>query len=60
VGLASDDDIITQWFDGNEVIALLESAETWEDLVVAVRCIGGEHETDPTVFNYAQRVLDAN
>ena len=60
MGLASDDDIITQWFDGNEVIALLESAETWEDLVVAVRCIGGEHETDPTVSNYAQRVLVAN
>jgi hypothetical protein len=60
VGLASDDDIITQWFDGDEVIALLESAQTWEDLVVAVRCIGGEHETDSNVSAYAKRILVAN
>ncbi len=59
-GLASDDDIITQWFDGDEVMSLLESAKTWEELLTAVRCIGGEHETDPNVSAYAKQILGTN
>lgn len=56
-GLAADDDILTQWFTVDEVMTLLESAETWNDLVTAVRCISGEHETDANVFSYARHAL---
>jgi hypothetical protein len=56
-GIAKDDDIITQWFDGGKVMKLLQSASTWDELVLAVRCIGGEHETSSTVSEYAKGIL---
>ncbi|MCA9019134.1 MAG: hypothetical protein KDA74_03265 [Planctomycetaceae bacterium] len=59
-GLAKDDDIITQWFNGNEVIKLLESASSWDELVLAVRCIGGEHETNRTASAYVRKILGLN
>lgn len=56
-GLAKDDDIITQWFDGGEVMKLLQSALTWDEIVLAVRCIGGEHETSMNASEYVKRIL---
>jgi hypothetical protein len=58
--LKKDDDIITQWFDSNQVMTLLESASSWDDLVLAVRCICGEHETNGKASAYVKRVLKAN
>ena len=59
-GLAKDDDIITQWFNGDEVLKLLESASSWDELVLAVRCIGGEHETNRKASAYVKRIRGSN
>jgi hypothetical protein len=59
-GLAQDDDVITQWFGSDEVMNLLESASSWDELVLAVRCICGEHETNRTASAYVKRILGAN
>ena len=45
-GLRSDDDIIQQWFDADEVLKLLRSASTFDEMLDAVRCLSGEFETD--------------
>jgi hypothetical protein len=58
--LENDDDIIKQWFDSIQVMTLLESASSWDDLVLAVRCICGEHETNEKASAYVNRVLRAN
>ncbi len=58
--LEKDDDIITQWFDSNQVMNLLESASSWDELVLAVRCICGEHETNGEASAYVNRVRNAN
>ena len=56
-GLEHDDDIIMQWFDGPEIIKLLESAGDWEEILLAVEAIGGGHEDTPAVADYVKRVL---
>jgi hypothetical protein len=55
--LETDDDIIQQWFEGPEVIKLLESSRSFDDMLCAVGAICGEHETDPKVLAYVEQVL---
>jgi hypothetical protein len=56
-GLQSDDDIIQQWFDASEVMRLLKAAETWEQLLIAVNCVGGGHEADDDARQFVRAVL---
>ena len=56
-GLETDDDIIQQWFEGSEVIKLLESAQSYAQMLLAVRAICGEHETEPDVLTYVEQIL---
>ena len=56
-GLRNDDDIIQQWFSAAEIIKLLQAASTWEELTLAVSCIGGAHEGDDMARRYAEAVL---
>ena len=58
-GLETDDDCIQQWFGGDDVIKLLETANSWNDTVLAVEAICGAHEADPEVLSYVERVLGA-
>ena len=56
-GLQHDDDIIQQWFGADDVLALLNSASSWEQLLIAVRAICGDHEVDTVVRQYVAKVL---
>ena len=56
-GLQRDDDIIQQWFDATEVIRLLKGALTWDELMIAVNCIGGGHEVDDQARRFVHTVL---
>lgn len=56
-GLADDDDIIQQWFDADDVLKLLRSAETFDQMVEAVRCVCGEFETDVRLRGLVDSVL---
>ena len=56
-GLESDDDIIQQWFGGENVLKLLRSASTFDEMVDAVRCVCGEFETDGRLRAIVDRVL---
>lgn len=56
-GLQRDDDIIQQWFNADEVLALLNSANSWEQMLIAVHAIGGGHEVDSKVRSYVSKVL---
>lgn len=56
-GLQHDDDIIQQWFNADEVLALLNSANSWEQMLVAVHAISGGHEVDSHAREYVSVVL---
>ena len=56
-GLAHDDDIIQQWFGARDVLQLLAAADSCSDMVVAVNCICGAHETNQQARHYVGRVL---
>ena len=56
-GLEQDDDLIQQWFGGDEVLKLLRAAKTWEDTQIAVDAICGAHEVEPHVRHYVDEVL---
>lgn len=56
-GLEHDDDIIQQWFDAAEVLTLLNAADTWDKLLVAVDAVCGGHESDPDTQRYVDSVL---
>jgi hypothetical protein len=56
-GLEHDDDSIQQWFGGDEVVKLLENAQSWDDTLLAVEAICGAHEGNSEVLNYVERVL---
>ncbi|MES2595044.1 MAG: hypothetical protein V4662_06905 [Verrucomicrobiota bacterium] len=45
-GLASDDDGIQQWFDAEDVLKVLRSATTFDEMSDAIRCVCGEFESD--------------
>jgi hypothetical protein len=47
--LGQDDDILTQFLNANGIEKLLAPVQTFDDLVLAVRAINGEFETDKTL-----------
>ena len=55
--LETDDDIIQQWFEGPQVMKLMEESKTFEEMFKAVQAICGEHETDKEVLAYVEKVL---
>jgi len=56
-GLETDDDGIQQWFGADEVLKLLRSATTFEEMIDAVRCVCGEFESDPRLRTIVDSVL---
>lgn len=56
-GLEKDDDIIQQWFGADEVMRLLRSATTFDELCDRVRCVCGEFETDPRLTAIVDSIL---
>jgi len=56
-GLEKDDDIIQQWFDSNDVMTLLRSASTFDEMVDRVRCVCGEFESDPHLRKIVDSIL---
>ena len=46
LGLESDDDIIQQWFGADDVLKLLRSATTFEEMCDRVECVCGGFEAD--------------
>lgn len=56
-GLETDDDIIQQWFEGPEVIKLMEASQSFAEMLLAVGAICGQHETDPEVQAFVERIL---
>ena len=56
-GLQHDDDIIQQWFGADEVLRLLEAADSFDEMIVAVDAIGGGPETNDQTAGFVRRVL---
>ena len=56
-GLEKDDDIIQQWFGADEVMKLLRSAKTFDELCDRVRCVCGEFETDERLKGVVESIL---
>lgn len=56
-GLKTDDDIITQFFDGDDVLKLAEAAQDFSEMVLAIECIQGACESEDQARNYAERVV---
>lgn len=57
LGLETDDDIITQWFDGDDVLKLVDTARDFAEVVLAIQCIQGAFEVDDQARHYVERVL---
>ncbi len=55
--LETDDDIIQQWFEGPDVMKLMESSKTFEEMMLAVGGICGKHESDKQVLEYVELIL---
>ena len=56
-GLQYDDDIIQQWFSADDVLKLLRAANSFDTMVLAVKCICGEHEVSDEARSYVNDVL---
>lgn len=56
-GLKHDDDVIQQWFNADDVLRLLEHAQSYQDMLLAVDAISGGHESRPTTREYVDNVL---
>jgi hypothetical protein len=56
-GLETDDDFIQQWFGAGDVIKLLGSATTFDEMADAIRCVCGEFERDPRLRAIVDNVL---
>lgn len=56
-GLQTDDDGIQQWFGADDVLKLLRSATTFEDMVDAIRCVCGEFESDSRLRAIVDSIL---
>ncbi len=56
-GLAHDDDIIQQWFNGDEVMQLLSATANYDELLLAVDAICGGHEVNADTAALVKRVL---
>lgn len=56
-GLRHDDDILQQFFEAADVMRLLKAADGWDELLLAVRCVCGEHEMDDVALRFVRTVL---
>lgn len=56
-GLEKDDDIIQQWFSGEQVMTLLRSANTFEEMLDRVRCVCSEFEADQRLQKIVESIL---
>ncbi len=56
-GLEHDDDIIQQWFDAADILKLLNAANGWDEILLAVEAISGGRETTEKVAAYVKRIL---
>ncbi|MEM6855286.1 MAG: hypothetical protein AAF593_12840 [Planctomycetota bacterium] len=56
-GLETDDDIITQWFHGDDVLELVKAARDFTEMVHAIQCIQGAFEVHDEARQYVVRVL---
>lgn len=56
-GLEIDDDIIQQWFSAEDVLRILRSAKTFDEMVDRVRYVCGEFETDDRLREIVDIVL---
>jgi hypothetical protein len=56
-GLESDDDLIQQWFGASDVLRLLRSATSFEEMVDRVECVCGGFETDERLRGIVESVL---
>jgi hypothetical protein len=59
-GLEKDDDIIQQWFGADDVLKLIRSANTFEEMVDRIRCVCGEFEADERLRGIVKSVLGTN
>ena len=59
-GLEQDDDIIQQWFAADEVLKLIRSATTFDEMVDRIRCICGEFEAHDRLRKVVNSVLGKN
>ena len=57
LGLESDDDIIQQWFCADDVLTLLRSATTFEEMCDRVECVRGGFEADDRLRNIVVDLL---
>jgi hypothetical protein len=57
-GLETDDDVIQQWFSSEEVLKLLRSAKTFDEMVDRVKCVCGEFEGDERLMKLVEEVLN--
>jgi hypothetical protein len=56
-GLETDDDIIQQWLGADDVLRLLRSATTFQEMVQAIRCVCGEFENDAQLRTFVSSAL---
>ena len=56
-GLERDDDIIQQWFGAEDVLKLLRSASSFDEMVDRVNCIYGGFEEDSRLQAIVEQVL---
>lgn len=59
-GLETDDDIIQQFMDADNVLKLLRSATSFEEMVDRVRCVCGEFEGNERLQGMMEAVLGKN
>ncbi|MCH8511970.1 MAG: hypothetical protein LAT83_10010 [Kiritimatiellae bacterium] len=50
--LDKDDDILTQFLEEESIKMLLSTVKTFDDLLLAVRCINGEYETNSVIEDH--------
>jgi len=60
IGLETDDDLIQQWFEADDVLKLLRSATNYDEMVDRVRCVCGEFESDSRLQSIVDSVLGKN
>ena len=57
LGLASDDDIVQQWFEAPDVVRLLEGASSFSQMLLAADAVTGGHEVNAETRAYVEQVL---
>ncbi len=56
-GLKKDDDIIQQWFGADDVLKLLRSATTFDEMLDRVECVCGGFDVDERLRKIVDDVL---